>query len=253
VELGSAGGRSEEEVRLHCLQHVPFEGLGSIEEWARERGHRVTATRFWAGDALPPIGAIDGLIVMGGPMSVHDGASYPWLREERRFLGAALDAGRRLLGICLGAQLLADALGAPVARARAAEIGWFPVTLARGARDAPFLAAVPSPWQVFHWHGETFGLPRGAIRLAGNEVCDNQAFAYGPAVLAFQFHPEATRRSVEDLIRHSGHEIVDGPYIQAPSVMLGDEPRFAEARERMRGILDAWFVSEGAPRRTSVG
>ncbi len=121
-------------MRIHSLQHVPFEGLGSIEAWARDRGHSLTVTRFWAGDALPPPGALDWLIVMGGPMSVHDEAERSWLKAEKRFLRAALDAGKRVLGICLGAQLLAEAMGARIARARAKEIGWFPVTLTPEAR-----------------------------------------------------------------------------------------------------------------------
>jgi hypothetical protein len=97
---------------------------------------------------------------------------------------------------------------------------------------------------VFHWHGEAFGLPKGAERLAGNEAAETQAFARGASVLAFQFHPEVTRRSVEDLVRHSGSEIVDAPFIQPASVMLGDEPRFAKARESVRGLLDAWARAE---------
>lgn len=226
-------------MRIHSLQHVAFEGLGSIEGWARDRGHALTATRFWAGDPLPVPGAFDWLIVMGGPMSVHDGAKLPWLAAEKRFLRAALDGGKRVLGICLGAQLLAEAMGARIARAREREIGWFPVALAPGARDVPWLQAIPERWEVFHWHGEEFDLPPGATRLAGSDACENQAFIHGPDVCGFQFHPEATPASVQDLVRHSGGDIEDGPYIQAPAVMLGDEPRFLKAREQMREILDA--------------
>jgi GMP synthase (glutamine-hydrolysing) len=228
------------------LQHVPFEGLGSIEGWAEDRGHTVHVTRLWAGDPLPSPGAFDWLIVMGGPMSVHDEGAHPWLAREKRFLRASLDAGTRVLGICLGAQLLAEALGARVRPARAREIGWFPVTLTPEARGLGALAGLPERWEVFHWHGEAFDLPRGGARLASSDACENQAFAYGSYALAFQFHPEATRRSVEELIRHSGHEITDGPYMEPPAAMLGDEPRFVKARERMRGILDA-LAPAGAP------
>lgn len=233
-------------MRIHSFRHVPFEGLGSIEGWAQDRGHSVHVTRFWAGDPLPSPGAFDWLIVMGGPMSVHDEAAHPWLADEKRFLRAALDAGTRVLGICLGAQLLAEALGARVRPARAREIGWFPVTLTPEARRLGALAGLPERWEVFHWHGETFDLPAGATRLAGSEACENQAFVHGSGVCAFQFHPEATRLTVEELIRHSGDEIVDGPYMEAPAAMLGDEPRFVKARERMRGILDALALA-GAP------
>lgn len=233
-------------MRIHSLQHVPFEGLGSIEPWARDRGHGLTATRFWAGDPLPPAAALDWLVVMGGPMSVRDEAAHPWLVEEKRFLCAALDAGKRVLGICLGAQLLAEALGARIGPSLEKEIGWFPVTLTPDGRRAPWLKSLPERWEVFHWHGEAFDLPPGATRLAWSDGCENQAFTVGSDVCAFQFHPEATRASVEDLIRHSSGDLTEGRYIQAPSVMLGDEPRFVKARERMRGILDG-LAAAGAP------
>ena len=231
-------------MRIHVLQHVPFEGPGSIEPWALERGHAIVGTRLWQGDPLPPHDAYDWLVVMGGPMSVHDEPALPWLAAEKRFLREAVRGGKRVLGICLGAQLLAEVLGARVTPARAKEIGWLPVTLAPGAADLPAFAGLPARWEVFHWHGETFDLPSGAVRLAGSDACPNQAFAHGTNVLAFQFHPEATRRSVEELVRHSGHEIVQGPYIQPASVMLGDEPRFAKAREGMRGILDSLAAAD---------
>lgn len=233
-------------MRLHVLQHVPFEGPGSIGDWARDRGHEVTVTRLWEGDPLPGAGAFDRMVVMGGPMSVHDEAALPWLAEEKRHLRGALERGARVLGICLGAQLVAEALGARVHPARAKEIGWFPVALTPAAAGVPALAGLPARWEVFHWHGETFDLPPGAVRLAGSEACPNQAFAHGANVLALQFHPEATRRSVEALVEHAGHEIVDGPYIQSAPEMLGDEPRFAKARELMRGILDALAAADAA-------
>lgn len=231
-------------MRIRCLTHAPFEGPGSIEAWARDRGHELALTRVWAGDALPPVGADDWLFVLGGPMSVHDEAVHPWMAAEKRFLRARLDAGKRVVGVCLGAQLLAEALGARVVRARASEIGWFPVTLTREGREYPPLAGVPERWEVLHWHGETFDLPRGAVRLAGSEACANQAFAVGSSVLAFQFHPEATRTWLTGLIQNAAADLVDGPYVEAPAVMLGDEPRFASARERMRGVLDALATAD---------
>jgi GMP synthase-like glutamine amidotransferase len=233
-------------VRLHALLHAPFEDLGSIEGWAAERGVPIRRTRLWLGEPLPAPDVLDWLVVMGGPMSVHDEGAHPWLKAEKRFLRAALDAGARALGICLGAQLLAEALGARVVRARAKEIGWFPVALTPEGRRHPPLLAVPERWEVFHWHGETFDLPRGAVRLAGNDICENQAFAHGRSVLAFQFHPEAAREWAEGLIRHLGHEIEEAPTVQTPAVMLGDEPRFVKAREWMRGILDA-LAAAGEP------
>lgn len=231
-------------MRLHVLQHVSHEGPGSIEDWARDRGHAITVTRLWRRDPLPAAGSFDWLVVMGGPMSVHDVRAHPWLSAEKAFLRAAAGAGGRILGICLGAQLLAEVLGGRVHAARDREIGWFPVTLAPEAAGVPALAGLPTRWEVFHWHGETFDLPPNAVRLAGSEACPNQAFAHGGNVLAFQFHPEATYATVRSLVALSGHEIVDGPYIQSGPVMLGDEPRFVKARERMRGILDVLAAAD---------
>src|SRR3990172_9270172 len=111
-------------MRLHWLQHVAFEGLGSIEPWAAASGFTVSATRFHAGDPLPSLAGIDWLVVMGGPMGVHDHGRHPWLTDEKRLLEAALARGLRVLGICLGAQLVAEALGAAVRPHRVKEIGW---------------------------------------------------------------------------------------------------------------------------------
>src|SRR5690606_3581623 len=126
-------------MRAHYLQHVPFEGLGSIEPWLRARGFSVTATRFFEDPALPDPRGIDLLVVMGGPMSVNDDASLPWLVDEKRFVRAAIDANIPVLGICLGAQLIASAMGARVQPGREKELGWFPVQAVHAAH-APGLA-----------------------------------------------------------------------------------------------------------------
>ena len=233
-------------MRLHALQHVPHEGLGSIGPWAVERGHAVAVTRAWAGDALPAPDAFDWLVVLGGPMSVGDEARLPWLRDEKRLVRAAVDAGRRVIGICLGAQILAEALGGRVLPAQDREIGWFPVTMSRGSRHSRVFGALPARWEVFHWHGETFELPAGAVHLAGNEACENQAFLHGANVLAFQFHPEVTRGLVEEMVRGNAGDLEDGPRVQSPAEMLGDEPRFAKSREWMRRILDSLSAVEQA-------
>jgi GMP synthase (glutamine-hydrolysing) len=233
-------------MRLHAVQHVPEEDLGSIEAWASEQGHPVTVTRAWAGEELPASDSFDWLAVLGGPMSVHDGAKHPWLAAEKRFVRSAVDAGKRVIGICLGAQILAELLGGRVAPARHPEIGWFPVTMSVPSRHSRVFGALPPAWEVFHWHGETFELPPGAVRLAGSEACENQAFLHGANVLAFQFHPEVTRPLVERMIRAGGADLVDGPWVQSPAQMLGDEPRFAKSREWMRRILDSLAAAERA-------
>lgn len=233
-------------MRLHTVQHVPHEGLGSIEDWASDRGHPITVTRVWAADEMPAPDSFDWLVVLGGPMSVHDSGRLPWLAAEKRFVRSAVDAGKRVIGICLGAQILAEALGGRVVPAGNREIGWFPVTMSAPSRHSRVFGVLPAAWEVFHWHGETFELPPGAIRLAGSEACENQAFLHGANVLAFQFHPEVTRALVEGMIHAGAADLVDGAWVQSPAQMLGDEPRFVKSREWLRRILDSLSAAERA-------
>lgn len=152
-------------MRVHYVQHVPFEGLGAIEPWIRARGFTLCATRLFAGDVLPPLADFDWLIVMGGPMGVADEARYPWLAQEKRMIREAVDANKTVLGICLGAQLIAHALDAEVTQNRYKEIGWFVVERCEEARHSALTQRLPSRLLAFHWHGDAFALPAGAIPL----------------------------------------------------------------------------------------
>lgn len=194
-------------LRIHYIQHAPFEGLGSIEAWITARGHRLACTRQFAGDPLPSTETFDWLIVMGGPMGVGDEAAYPWLAPEKRCIRAAIDAGKTVLGICLGAQLIASALGAAVYPAPAKEIGWHPVRRSDIGRDHPLLAAMPDEFTVFHWHGDTFDLPAGAQLLASSEGCRHQAFIVGDRVVGLQFHFEVTPQGVEQMLGEGAGEL----------------------------------------------
>jgi GMP synthase-like glutamine amidotransferase len=207
---------ADRHLRIRVFQHVPFEDIGSMEGWARKRGHAVEYTRLHAGDPLPEPSAYDFLIVMGGPMGVHDEARLPWLREEKRALRSALDSGRSVLGVCLGAQLIADVLGAPVTRNREPEIGWFPVDLAPAARETWLSHAFPASFPAFHWHGDTFALPPGHTPLGASPACATQGFLGGrhANVLGLQFHPEVTAESAASLIESCGDELRPAPFIQ---------------------------------------
>ncbi|MEI7851737.1 MAG: gamma-glutamyl-gamma-aminobutyrate hydrolase family protein, partial [Kiritimatiellales bacterium] len=192
-------------MNIHWLQHVPFEGLGCIEPWLIENGHDVSCMRLWAGDSFPNTGNVDGLIVMGGPMGVYDEAIYPWLAEEKAFIKKIIAQDKPVLGICLGAQLIAEVLGAKVAKNKQREIGFFPVfgksaalTEQRPPGGLRSVATASEDWKLpgefmaFHWHGDTFGIPEGAAHLASSAACGNQAFIYKDNVLALQFHLETT-------------------------------------------------------------
>jgi len=226
-------------MRAHYLQHVPFEGLGAIAPWLERAAHEVRATRLFDSEALPGLDAFDLLIVMGGPMSVHDERDHPWLVAEKRFLRAAIEAGKRVLGVCLGAQLIAAALGARVYRNTKKEIGWFPVHGVPSPHASSF--AFPSAVDVFHWHGETFDLPGNAVRLARSEACENQAFEIDDRVIGLQFHLEATPRSARDLVEHCREELVASPYIQTEERILSAGPGHYDAIHRLLGeLLTHW-------------
>lgn len=198
-------------MRVHVLQHVPFEGLGSIQAWLTRRGAQVTASRFFESDALPAVSSCDLVIALGGPMSVNDEAKLPWLAREKQFLADAIRSGKRVLGICLGAQLMASALGARVYAAPEKEIGWFPV-FGEGSPGPAF--RFPECFRAFHWHGETFDLPRGARLLAGSRACRHQAFQVGARAVGLQFHLETTPAAVDALVAHCGHELVPQRFVQ---------------------------------------
>ena len=190
----------ESGIRIHWFQHVPFEGLGCIEQWATEKGHALSVTRFHRDEPLPRIGEIDWLVVMGGPMNIYEESEYPWLAREKQFIGQAIRSGKVVLGICLGAQLIAGFLGARVTPNAHKEIGWFPLELTPEAVASPLFDFLPHRLTAFHWHGDTFALPRGALRIARSEACENQAFLYDGRVVGLQFHLEFTPQSLAAIL-----------------------------------------------------
>jgi len=229
-------------MKIHWFQHVPFEGLGTIEIWANRHGHPLSVTRFHRQDPLPQMDTIDWLIVMGGPMNIYEEDRYPWLSEEKKFLKEAIDAGKVVFGICLGAQLIADALGSKVYAGRHKEIGWFPVHKKGAAGQSHVFKDFPQEMDVFHWHGDTFDLPPGCIRIAESAACQNQAFIYEERVIGLQFHLEMTRKGVEEIVATCKGELLEAPYIQKTDEILSNSERFPEANRMMDSILDRLFL-----------
>jgi GMP synthase-like glutamine amidotransferase len=202
-------------MRIHYLQHVPFEDAANIAVWARDQGHAVTSTRLCEAEPLPALDSFDWLVIMGGPMNIYQHDAHPWLGPEKKFIERAIEHQKLVLGICLGAQLVADVLGGEVTQNSHKEIGWFHVSLTDQGCRAPLLKGFPQRFQAFHWHGDTFSIPSGAERLAESEACANQAFQYAGRVLGLQFHLDYSVESIEKMLRHCGHELSDGPYVQS--------------------------------------
>jgi GMP synthase (glutamine-hydrolysing) len=174
-------------------QHAAHEGPGLIAPALAAAGVELRPTRVDLGEALPAVGDVGGVVVMGGPMGVHDDAEHPWLAQERRWLLDAVDAGVPVLGVCLGAQQLAAALGAEVVTGPAPEIGTGTVTLTSDGEADPVLGPEGPALPAVHWHGDTFGIPEGAVRLASSDRYENQAFRHGRCVYGLQFHVEVDR------------------------------------------------------------
>jgi len=228
-------------MRIHYLKHVPFEGLGCIREWGRDQGHTFSKTALFVGDAFPDPDGFEFLIVMGGPMGVYDDIQFPWLAQEMQFIGQCIRQGKKILGICLGAQLIARALGADVYPNQYKEIGWYPVTRSPGAGETGLGELLPETFHAFHWHGDTFDLPEGAVHLAQSEACRQQAFFCPPATLGLQFHLESTRESIGGLIQNCGEELVPEPYIQTKAQLENRMDLVLPSNDLMRRVLK--FIS----------
>jgi GMP synthase-like glutamine amidotransferase len=226
-------------MRLHYLQHVPFEDAANIRTWAEERGHQVTCTRLDLDESFPGQDALDWLVVMGGPMNIYEHDTYPWLVREKEFIQTAIQRRAMVLGVCLGAQLIADVLGGQVTRNPQGEIGWFPVTLTDEGAAFPWFTNLPRRFMAFHWHGDTFSIPPGAVRLAGSDACANQAFCFGGHVLGLQFHLDYSHQSIQKMVDNCGDELVAAPTIQPAAELTGDRAKTAELKGLLYRLLDA--------------
>jgi len=234
-------------IRVQVFQHVPFEGLGHLEPWLRNAGCTLSTTRFFESDSLPEMDAVDFLLVLGGPMSVKEEAVYPWLAAEKGFIRQFIQMDKPVLGICLGAQLMANALGARIYRNPETEIGWFPVEGVPQSDASTF--SFPPSTRVFHWHGETFDLPPGARHLARSAACENQAFQVGSSVLGLQFHLETTPESLRALISNACEELVSAPFVQSETELLATPPAtYEEIHNLMEGMMTYLLPKEsGCP------
>ncbi len=191
--------------KILVLQHHPAENLGAIADALEGAALAWQYVRVVDGQAIPKdVKGLGGLIVMGGPQTVYQLDRHPYLREEMALIESALKADKPILGVCLGSQLLAAALGAPVRRGEEREIGWYPVRLQESARDDRLLRGLPTEFVAAHWHSDVFDLPRDAVALASSEKTPLQAYRYGSKAYGFLFHAEMTREILTALVAEFG-------------------------------------------------
>lgn len=239
-------------MRAHSLQHVWFEDLANIEPWLRKSGHTVSKTHLWNNERLPGLDELDWLIVMGGPMNIYEEKKFGWLVREKEFIRDAITQGKLVLGICLGAQLIADVLGGRVYKNEHKEIGWYPVRLSEAAKESKVLSVLPNEFTAFHWHGDTFNLPSSCKRTAVSEGCLNQAFEYDQGrVIGLQFHLESSLESVRRLIQNCGEDLTKGEYIQTADDILLHQENFRNI-ERNMGVFLGQMAATAANSRIGV-
>ncbi len=242
--------------RLLVFQHVAAEPLGTLDPLIRRRGHRIRFVNFERDPgAQPSIDRYRGLVVLGGPMNVEDQDRRPHLRTELRVIEQALRQGKPVLGICLGAQLLAHVLGAPVRRHERPEIGWYDLHLTDAGQADPMLGKLAPRTPVFQWHGYTFDLPAGAVQLARTDTCEQQAFRWGENAYGLQFHPEVDEPLIERWLEKPDH----ADELCHPALPHGREAIREHTRERAAPLqrqagpaFEAFLDLVGRPARRLV-
>jgi GMP synthase (glutamine-hydrolysing) len=223
-------------MRIHFFRHDPVEGIGTFQDIASTRDWSLSDTNWDRGETPPSLDDWDMLAVMGGPMNIHEHDRHPWLLEEKAYLDRAIAKNKRIVGVCLGAQLLADRLGGRVTRNPHSEIGWSELHVNEALRGPGGLfEGFENPAKVFQWHGDTFSLPPGAVAVGRTEACQNQGFVKG-SVLGMQFHLELSPENLRDLV--ASHDRFEGPYVQKPEAFLADLDGFRQNTERLADILD---------------
>lgn len=232
-------------MNIHCLQHVSFENPGTITEWAEHHSHTIRYTYFFEKNySLPATAEFDALLIMGGYMNVDEEEQFPWLKDEKRFIKEAIDAGKKVSGICLGSQLIAAALGSKVYPGKEKEIGFFSLQFSEEALAHPLFNHFNNPYTVFHWHGDTFDLPEGAMLISSTEVCKHQAYLINNQILGLQFHFEMNEAVIEDMMLHDGHELEEkGRFISTKEIIRNHFHHLQQNKKDLFLLLDKFFAA----------
>lgn len=210
-------------MRIHCIIHAEFESPGVISTWAKEKGHMFSEIHTYRGDKLPEINLFDFLIVMGGPQSPLHIDKWPYLQDEIHLIKKSVDANKPILGICLGAQLIAESLGAKTERSPHREIGVFPMELLPDASRDPLFSKLPQTFSAMHWHNDMPGIPKGARLLAKSAGCPRQAFSIGDRIYGLQCHLEMTKQNISDMIVHCEKELSTDLYVDSKLQLLNHD------------------------------
>jgi len=221
-------------MKIHYLQHDDLVQACTIEQWAIEQGILISNTQVHKGEAFPDTSDFDLLIILGGRMGAYEEDAYPWLIDEKAFIKRAIAENKYVLGVCLGAQILANVLGGIVYPHVHKEIGWWPVYFSPQI-EGTLLQGLPDMVHLFEFHGDTFKLPAGVKLLASSAGCENQAFMYKDRVLAVQFHPEVSVEKTKVLAQAVGN--VEGPYSQLAAHYMNEQAYFEQSKEVMFTIL----------------
>ncbi len=207
-------------MRVQAILHASFEPTGVIQDWAVCHGHTLMDVYPYRGERLLELDEFDALIIMGGPQSVLRVDEYPYLQDEMELIYRSICAHKRVLGFCLGAQLIGQSLGAPGQKSPHKEIGIWPIELNEQGRCDPLLAQFPASFDVMHWHSDMSGIPEGAEVLAYSAGCPRQIIRFADHVYGFQCHLEMTKAVIQRLVRHCKADFDNSPFVQAQSLLL---------------------------------
>lgn len=223
-------------MQVVTLIHASFEKPGVITQWAQARGHCYQEVHTYQNESVPPVNDIDFLIVMGGPQSPRQVEEFSYLEHEINLIKECIVAGKLVIGFCLGAQLIAEAVGAPVEKSPEKEVGVYLITLTEAGQQDLLFEGFPTSFPVIHWHNDMPGLPEGGDLLAFSLGCPRQAFKYSDKVYGFQFHMEITKELAEGMIAHCPEDLEPSPFTQTAEQFLTQD--FKSINERLWVLLD---------------
>ncbi|MBZ4683614.1 MAG: hypothetical protein PWP46_1935 [Fusobacteriaceae bacterium] len=222
-------------MKIYCIKHVFFENPGIIEDWAKENNHEFIFIKMYENYKFPNIDNVDMLVILGGPMNIYEEEKYSFLKEEKEFIQKVIKANKKILGICLGAQLLSDLLGGKVVKNKEKEIGWFNV---KKLSNHKFLNNIPNEFKTMHWHGDKFIIPNKAEKIFESKACDNQGFIYNN-IIALQFHLEMKEENLKSMVENCADELIENKnYIQSKEEMLIQKENLEINNKIMQTILD---------------